>query len=211
MKKRIKRLCIALGLYACFMGLLMLYSIRVLGYSSPKQTFKGLYAGFESVCFNIFQDFDLSKEISQLPQELTDTLHLEEWTIVQTSSSDIVDTLSLKQENLKNIVGLTDIDTKTVYLSANDAEAHFAFPHEIGHVVDYTFGWPSRSEEFRELYALEASSYADANYHQALKYATSSSYEYFASVFCDLILDNSENLSSVPRTVEFVKKYVTAY
>lgn len=206
MKLRKKRFLRALALYSTFMGIFMLFSIRVLGYSNPIAILKSMYATVESIGWNLFHDFDSSEEINNLPSSIKAFIPFDEWTILQTDTADIEESVSLQQKDLDHIIGLTDTSIQTIYLSSNDAEAHYAFYHEVGHVADYYNQWISQSEDFILLYQKESNHYADANYHQSPHYAVSSTYEFFASVFCDILLDNDENLDSVPETVQFIKE-----
>ena len=205
-QRKIARLVLHLSHAILAAGLVMLVVlISQSDYENFGQFAASVYVEGQDFIKSFTYEFDAQKEIAQLPQEVQDELRENNWQIIQTSQITDETTASLSQAGDHNIVGLTVPDQHVIYLSKDDLTAHYTFFHEAGHVLDGIHDWVSRSGEFNAIYQEEKDSYADANYHQASGYATSSAQEYFASVFCDIMLNNQKNLESVPQTVEFIK------
>ena len=77
----------------------------------------------------------------------------------------------------------------------------------IVYCIDIYYEFPSRSEEFIEIFQEEKGKYKDVtdvgdNHH------ISNELEYFASVFSDIILRGKDSLGDIPRTYEFVMRYM---
>lgn len=140
--------------------------------------------------------FDVENELSKLPASCTS--EIENWTINIASYKDMEaahlgDNPALAKDT---IIGLTIVSDKLVMLSSVDYEAHLAFPHEIGHVCDANHDFPSRDEEFYEIYLKEATGYG-----------ASDTYEFFAEVYKDIV--NGHPSKKTPLANEFVSKYIS--
>lgn len=175
------------------------------GLSTPLQVYAAVKTNADDLIMSMSYKFDADSLVDTLPDYLSEYLRENNWKIVRTNSDSVEDEVALSLDNVRDVVGLTVPDDRRIYLSSNDVSAFYAFYHEVGHVIDYRFNWLSQSEEFQALYREEASQYADANYHQTRGHAPSSEFEFFASVCCDIFLDNEENLQSAPKTAQYIK------
>lgn len=198
----------------CLLCILLLVGIIGVYHLSIYQV-SGLFkAGAAEMAYNVVNDFSVEEEIAELPENMRDVIENSEFSFIQLEKREKLFKNYRKDLNYHasksygHANGLTVIDEKVVYLSANDAFAHYAFPHEVGHVLDYYYDWASSTEEFQKIYLEEAKGYADSNYHQNIGHATSSKEEFFASVCCDIVFGNEKNMESAPKAVAYVKQFV---
>lgn len=80
-------------------------------------------------------------------------------------------------EYMKNnhVYGITNLTIKTVYLLDDILALSDTELHEVGHVIDESFGMISESETFRELY--------NEHKNELNSYAATNSTEYFATAY----------------------------
>lgn len=106
-----------------------------------------------------------------------------------------------------SIAGLTSYGNLTIYLDNRETIMDRTIIHELGHFVDYENGFVSYSDEFEAIFAEEKYAYRDPigvgdGHH------ISNSTEYFASVFRDIIVLGKDSLGNIPKSYEFVSRYI---
>ena len=79
--------------------------------------------------------------------------------------------------------------------------------HELGHFTDCINGFPRECDEFFEIFELEKSNFVDCM-STGDGHEISNTEEYFASVFCNIILNRQNCQEQVPRSYEFVSRYM---
>lgn len=106
-----------------------------------------------------------------------------------------------------SVAGITHYDRKIVYLDNRESVIKRAMIHEIGHAIDYIHGLPSQSDEFKVIFNAEKYHFTDVasigDGHEI-----SSSVEYFAQVFNNIVLYGKDSLGNISKTYEFMSKYI---
>ena len=104
----------------------------------------------------------------------------------------------------RSILGLTFFDKKIIYIDDREA-AKSSVIHEMGHYIDYCFGFVSSSNEFVEIYNSEVEVFKTIHTTHSNNIATAK--EYFAEAYQVSILRPQEMIDACPRTYEFVMRY----
>lgn len=158
---------------------------------------------------HIYCDGDVSSQLvstienveTYLPKSTLDAFIADGWHITATSAQD----LTLLAESIgvdiadREIIGLTDVTTKTIWLDANTSSIIGSLLHEFGHYVDYNLGWPSKSDAFVTLYDSEHTAYSSYS-----SYAASDATEMFANLYSDLLLNSKPGLYVAPECAAYV-------
>lgn len=116
-----------------------------------------------------------------IPSELRTAFDSSGWVMVCTSED------FWTAENVSKCAGLTVIGSKKCYVRSDNSRLPVTVAHEFGHWLDYANGWVSSTDEFTALYNSERWNFVgymevgDGHY-------TSTSKEYFAQVFCQLLV-----------------------
>lgn len=103
------------------------------------------------------------------------------------------------------ICGITLYEEKIIYIDADEWAIRRSTIHEVGHAIGFELGWVESGEEFREIYEDEKDYFSDCT-AVGDGHEISNVYEYFASVYQNMILDYDDTKSEVPRTVEYIEK-----
>lgn len=106
-----------------------------------------------------------------------------------------------------SIAGLTCSGEKTIYLDNRTRAVERAFMHELCHFLDYSYGWPSGTDEFENIFNAEKTRYADLN-GVGDGHTTSNVREYFASVVSDMIIYGADKIGDIPETYNYIMNYV---
>ena len=106
-----------------------------------------------------------------------------------------------------SIAGITSYNNQTIYLDNREAIMDRTIVHELGHFIDWQNGFVSCSEEFEAIFAEERLAYKDV-ISAGDGHHISSSTEYFASVFRDIIVLGKDSLGNIPKSYEFVSRYI---
>ena len=104
-----------------------------------------------------------------------------------------------------SIVGITDYETKTVYVANKWSAIRRATIHEIGHALDNAHGTVSCTSEFKSIYYSERYDFHDCT-SVGDGHETSDVIEYFASVYQNMILNYDATKSDVPETVAYIER-----
>lgn len=108
-----------------------------------------------------------------------------------------------------SIAGLTSDTEHAVYLDSRKSAINTSMVHEIGHVIDYSLDYYpicSLRDEFVEIYNEECNNFVDVT--GSPDYARSSSLEYFASVFSNIVLSPASCRNQCPKTVAYIEQYI---
>lgn len=108
-----------------------------------------------------------------------------------------------------SIAGLTSDTEHAVYLDSRKSAINTSMVHEIGHVIDYSLDYYpicSLRDEFVEIYNEECNNFVDIT--GSPDYARSSSHEYFASVFSNIVLSPASCRNQCPKTVAYIEQYI---
>ncbi len=107
------------------------------------------------------------------------------------------------------ISGITLYDEKIIYIDKRKKDVNHALIHEIGHAIDIINDWPSLSDEFSEIFKTEKDDFNKCDTESIGDgHHTSSAVEYFASVFHQIFVNEEKCKEFVPRSYEFVSKYI---
>ena len=140
------------------------------------------------------------RELSLVPFKHIQFLKLRGWRIEMTSKD-----IAAEYGYSSQLTGITDYNKNIIYISAKDYAIRRATIHEIGHALAYELGWAEETYEFYVCYELEKDRFTDCcsvgDGHEI-----SDKYEYFASVYQNIVLDYDETCSEVPRTVSYIEK-----
>ena len=138
-------------------------------------------------------------ELSLIPFDQLQFLRLRGWKIELTSMN-----LAAEYGYSSSICGITDYNKNIIYISSNSNTIRRATIHEVGHAIAYELGWVEETDEFVEIFEEEKEFFTDCcsigDGHEI-----SDKYEYFASVYQNMILDYSDTKSEVPKTVEYIE------
>lgn len=100
--------------------------------------------------------------------------------------------------------GITVYEPKLIYVRADCARLETVLPHEFGHFIDCINGFPSQTSEFNELFNSEKDGFKE--YRNYDNHSKTSTYEYFAQIWSQLITDPSSE-SSAANSFAFVRNY----
>lgn len=115
--------------------------------------------------------------------------------------------LSLKTKTYKpgyTMDGVTFYKRKIVYIGNYVESPGYALLHEMGHYLDYSYGYISDSKEFQKIYKEEAKNHHSSSGDWVTGYATESPREYFADVFDLAIKDPETCKKNTPKTYGFI-------
>lgn len=106
-----------------------------------------------------------------------------------------------------SIAGITVGESNIIYLDNRESIIRTTLLHELGHMVDDIYGYPSCTDEFIDIFYAERGSFADKlgvgdGHHK------SNELEYFAEVFQDIILLGKNSIGNIPDTYDFVSSYM---
>ena len=138
-------------------------------------------------------------ELSLIPFEQLQFLRLRGRKIELTTMN-----LAAEYDYPSQICGITDYNKNLIYISSNSNTIRRSTIHEVGHAIAYELGWVEETDEFVEIFEAEKESFTDCcsigDGHE-----TSDKYEYFASVYQNMILDYADTKAEVPRTVAYIE------
>ena len=142
--------------------------------------------------------------LSHLPESFIEKLHELGWSIVITARD--LDMYFYKGK-YGGVSGVVDYAHRNIYLQDVRQDIDEAIYHEIGHVVDYLSGMVSDSPEFLRIFNLEKEQFHDST-SVGDGHEKSCPREYFASVFSEMIRNPVACRSEIPKSCEFVTKFV---
>lgn len=132
-----------------------------------------------------------------IPENIREEFEDEGWTIEITE-----DNLSERYNIEYSILGITLPDEKLIVLRSGQDNISKSLLHEIGHYIDYSNEFPSKSKDFDNIYNLE-SSYIKERFSK-VKF---NKQEYFAEAFRQFILGSSESKIALQNTFKYIKIY----
>ena len=106
-----------------------------------------------------------------------------------------------------SVAGIADPRLETIFLDNRKSAVRRSMIHELGHFVDCINDYPSTSVEFQLIFESEKNDFIDCT-SIGDGHEISSSTEYFASVMCNIILNNQNCQWQIPRTYAFVVGYM---
>lgn len=139
-------------------------------------------------------------ELSLIPFEHLQFLKLHGWKIELTAKN-----LEEEYNYSSQICGITDYNKRIIYISSNSATIRRSTIHEVGHAIAYELGWAEEKEEFLAIYETEKDYFTDVT-SIGDGHETADNYEYFASVYQNMILNYPQTRSDVPKTVEYIEE-----
>lgn len=145
--------------------------------------------------------FTIENVETYLPDDTLAAFIADGWHITVTSAQDLT-TLAKDLDSDTSgysVVGLTDPNTKTIWLDASTSSIIGAMLHEFGHYVDYNLGWPSKTDAFAALYDSEHDAYSIYG-----SYAANNPTEMFANLYSDLLLTSTQGLHAAPKCAAYV-------
>ena len=105
-----------------------------------------------------------------------------------------------------SILALTVYNDKVIYID-NRKKAEPSIVHEVGHAIDYSYGFTSNSQEFNDIFAVEhnnVSSFWKTHHNN-----TDTAVEYFAEAF-QIYVQQPENLQTYcPQTYDYIQNIVS--
>ena len=148
----------------------------------------------------------LAETLILLPQDLLNKFYADGWGIVitQESLSDMY-----YKGVYNNVMAVTDGNIKVIWLSAKEEAIRNSVIHEMGHYLEFTYGFPNNTEEFTAIYKAERKKFKVPGGSAAQ--ARSSSLEYFAEAFQEYFLHPDSLLENTPLTYQYMANYVTNF
>lgn len=145
--------------------------------------------------------FTLENVETYLPENTLNAFIADGWHITITSAQDLTTLAESLGSDVADhkVAGLTDPNTKTIWLDANTASIIGSALHEFGHYADYSLGWSSKSDAFTALYAAERTAYSSYS-----GYASGNATEMFANLYSDLLLNSKPGLCAAPECAAYV-------
>lgn len=107
-------------------------------------------------------------------------------------------------------IGQSDYGAQQITLGSSSTSSSWVWhtiPHELGHFLDYSHGFPSDSGTFTNIWQQEANKFADP-YHELDESWHNNTHEFFAEVFCDIVLTGGKYSYSAPQAYAFVRNYM---
>ena len=104
---------------------------------------------------------DVDDMLEQLPNGVSDMLASYTFLVTEKNIVDVYHVINPSEmfSSFNMFKAVVIYDKQIVCLSANDAGYRDSLYHEIGHVVDYSLGWVSDSDEFSGIYEREIDSF----------------------------------------------------
>lgn len=136
----------------------------------------------------------------QIPLSLRQQFVSDGWQMIVTNDN------FWTENGLSKCAGYTDIINHICYVRANQNRLVVTVAHEFGHYIDQANEWPGGSDEFIALWEEEKDGFTgylsvgDGHY-------TQNSLEYFAQIFCQLIVA-PDTASSAPKSFAFVERFL---
>ena len=103
-----------------------------------------------------------------------------------------------------SILALTVIEEQTIYIDDRE-KAVTSVIHEIGHYIDYSYGFVSYTDEFSQIFKDEVKNFRSN--HKTHINNTSTAVEYFAEAYLVIITEPEKMKKCCPYTYEFVVRY----
>lgn len=103
-----------------------------------------------------------------------------------------------------SILALTVTEEKAIYIDDHEKAARSVI-HEMGHYIDYSFGFISSTDEFSSIFREEAEKFRSIHYTHINN--TCTELEYFAESYLVMITEPDILIEYCPKTYEFLKKY----
>lgn len=105
-----------------------------------------------------------------------------------------------------SILALTVYKDKVIYID-NRKKAESAIVHEVGHAIDYSYGFISNSQAFNDIFAVEHNNVS--SFWKTHHSNTDTAVEYFAEAF-QIYVQQPENLQTYcPQTYEYIQNIVS--
>ena len=105
-----------------------------------------------------------------------------------------------------SILALTVYKDKVIYVD-NRKKAESAIVHEVGHAIDYSYGFTSNSQAFNDIFAVEHNNVS--SFWKTHHSNTDTAVEYFAEAF-QIYVQQPENLQTYcPQTYEYIQNIVS--
>lgn len=122
---------------------------------------------------------ELTKLLDKLPLYLNPDKK-SDWTLFVTDCD-----LSKKYNFSYEVYGITDFDTKCIYINNTKNGVYFALPHEIGHMVDKMLSDISQTESWQQIFNSYKKKYKDSDLFERMGLVKEclNAREFFAEVF----------------------------
>lgn len=136
-----------------------------------------------------------------IPENVRQYLEDQSWTFICSAQS-----FGKRYGYTGSILALTVYKDKVIYID-NRKKAESAIVHEVGHAIDYSYGFTSNSQTFNDIFVIEhnnVSSFWKTHHNN-----TDTAVEYFAEAF-QIYVQQPENLQTYcPQTYEYIQNIVS--
>lgn len=102
----------------------------------------------------------------------------------------------------EKLCGVALYEIKTIYIENRDSAIKHGLVHEVGHVYDYLYLFPSQNEEFERIYNTEKDKFVEYGVEEST--STDDISEYFAEAFAQSIMYPESCKKNQPKTYEYV-------
>ena len=136
-----------------------------------------------------------------IPENVRQYLEDQGWTFICSAQS-----FGKRYGYTGSILALTVYKDKVIYID-NRKKAESAIVHEVGHAIDYSYGFTSNSQAFNDIFAVEHNNVSSfwITHHSN----TDTAVEYFAEAF-QIYVQQPENLQTYcPQTYEYIQNIVS--
>lgn len=156
-----------------------------------------IIVGNDVVDENIFKTIEY---FSEIPQKVQKEFINNGWKI-RISSEYLVDSSDCE--------GYCDINERKIYFKAAAEEFRSSMWHEIGHFIDFHWGFPSGGQEFTKAYQKEKGYLMREQVtFEFYKYCTVNEKEYFAESFANYMKDPFKLQTVAPKTYRVIDRIV---
>lgn len=162
------------------------------------ESYSGFIQNIGGVDVNLVNKFN--SYYMMIPENVRNHFQNNGWSIYATTES--IGQKYYGQE--MSILALTVVNEKAIYIDDRE-KAVKAVIHEMGHYINYSYGFVSSSAEFTEIFNAEKETFCSI--HSTHSNNTSTSVEYFAEFYMVAITNPNAVKDSCPRTYEFVTRY----
>ena len=136
-----------------------------------------------------------------IPENVRQYLEDKDWTFICSAQS-----FGKRYGYTGSILALTVYKDKVIYID-NRKKAEPAIVHEVGHAIDYSYGFTSDSQAFNDIFAVEHNNVS--SFWKTHHSNTDTVVEYFAEAF-QIYVQQPENLQTYcPQPYEYIQKSVS--
>ena len=139
----------------------------------------------------------------RIPEEVRHRIENEGWTFICSSEDFGAD-----NGYSYSLLALTIYGTKTIYID-DRTKAEPSIIHEVGHIIDNTFGFCSESQEFTNIFNTEHGNVS--KFWKTHHNNTDTRIEYFAESFLIYVMQPEDLQTYCPQTYDYITNVISIF